>query len=335
VRNKPGQVMERRALFVLATAASASVLTGCTALSDAFAPEPVTITTGVPGSIYHPVGNAICRLFNLTDAATAGSCIAVSSEGSLANLQRVRRGEATLGLAQSDVAYAAFRGEGPFSSEGPDTELRILIALHSESFTVLARADSRISDFQHLRGKRIGLGTSGAGYAVTRDTVLGFYNWTISDFDRVLELGPVEQNETLCTDVVDAIIFEAGHPNGLTQEAVTQCGARLVPVSGPPIERLLAAHPYFVASVIPGGTYAGNPDGVPTFGTRALLVASTQLPDDLAYALVKAVVGDFADFRRLHPALFVLTREDMVPSEAVMPIHAGALRYYREAGLAG
>jgi TRAP transporter TAXI family solute receptor len=327
--------MERRALFVLATVASTGMLAGCTALSVALAPKPVTITTGVPGSIYHPVGNAICRLFNLTDAATAGSCVAVSSEGALTNLQRVRRGEATLGLAQSDVAYAAFRGEGPFSSAGPDTELRILIALHSESFTVLTGPASGITDFQDLRGKRIGLGTSGAGYAITRDTVLGFYNWTISDFDRVLELGPVEQNETLCANVVDAIIFEAGHPNGLTQEAVTQCGARLVPVSGPPIERLLAAHPYFVASVIPGGIYAGNPDDVATFGTRALLVASARLSDDLAYAMVKAVVGNFADFRRLHPALFALKPEDMVPSEAVMPIHAGALRYYREIGLAG
>lgn len=310
------------------------MLASCAALSVALTPAPVTIATGVPGSIYHPVGSAICRLFNLTEAAAAGSCVAVSSEGSLANLQRVRSGTSTIGLAQSDVAYAAFRGEGPFASAGPDKALRILIALHSESFTVVARADSGIGDFQDLRGKRIGLGRSGAGYAVTRDTVLGFYDWTISDFDRLLELGPAEQNQTLCGNVVDAIIFEAGHPNGLTQEATTECRARLVRVSGPPIDRLLAAHPYFVRSFIPGGIYTGNPDDVATFGTRALLVTSSRLPDDLAYALVKAVLGDFADFRRLHPALFVLKPEDMVPSEAVMPIHPGALRYYREAGLA-
>jgi TRAP transporter TAXI family solute receptor len=326
-------MMAVRTSFFLG-AASAGLLAGCTALSVVLAPAPITIATGVPGSIYHPVGNAICRLFNLTEAADAGSCIAVSSEGSLANLQRVRRGESTLGLAQSDVAYAAFRGEGPFASAGPDKVLRILIALHSESFTVVARADSGIRNFQDLRGKRVGLGRSGAGYAVTRDTVLGFYNWTISDFDRLLELGPAAQNQALCGDVVDAIIFEAGHPNGLTQEATTECRARLVRVSGPPIDRLIAEHPYFVGSFIPGGIYPGNPENVPTFGTRALLVASSRLPDDLAYALVKAVLGNFEDFRRLHPALFVLKPEDMMPSEAVMPIHPGAMRYYREAGLA-
>ncbi|MEO8165064.1 MAG: TAXI family TRAP transporter solute-binding subunit, partial [Betaproteobacteria bacterium] len=283
--------------------------------------------------IYHPVGNAICRLFNLTQNAEAGACIAVSSEGSLANLQRIHRGETTLGLAQSDVAYAAFRGEGPFAPAGPDPALQSLIALHSESFTIMVRADSGISDFRGLRGKRIGLGTRGAGYAVTRDTVLGFYGWTISDFDRLLELGPAEQNRTLCGNIVDAIIFEAEHPDGLTQEATSECGARLVPVVGAPIDRLLAAHPYFVESFIPGGLYAGNPDNVSTFGTRTLLLTSARLSDDLAYALVKAVLGDFADFARLHPALFVLKPEDMVPSEAVIPIHPGALRYFREAGL--
>lgn len=317
----------------LAAALLASGLAACTALSIVLAPAPITIATGTPGTIEHPVGNAICRLYNLTDYAKTGACIAVSSDGSVANVQRIRSRAATLGLVQSDVAYAAYRGEGPFAAIGPDTELRTLIALHSQSFTVIARADSGIRDFQDLRGKRIGIGMSGAGFSLTRDVVLGFYGWKISDFDRALELGPTNQDQALCDNTVDAIIFEAGHPDGLAQAAITECDARLVPVSGPPIDRLLAAHPYYVASIIPGGLYAGNPKNVPTFGTRVLLVASARQPDDLAYALVKAVMQNFDDFRRLHPALFILKAQDLVPSEAVMPIHPGAIAYYREAGL--
>jgi hypothetical protein len=150
---------------------------------------------------------------------------------------------------------------------------------------------------------------------------------------RALELGPVNQDQALCNNTVDAIIFAAGHPDGLTQVATTECKARLVPVSGPPIDRLLSAHPYYIASIIPGGMYAGNPKDVPTFGTRVLLVASARQPAELAYAMVKAVFQDFDDFRHLHPVLFVLRPADLVPSEAVMPIHPGAMRYYREAGL--
>jgi hypothetical protein len=317
----------------LAAAIMASALAGCMAVSVALAPTPITLATGTPGGIYHPVGNAICRMFNLADEHQATPCVAVSSDGSVANIRRIESGESTFGLSQTDVAYGAFHGEGPFAAAGPDPKLRMLIALYPEAFTVVARADTGIRDFRDLRGKRVGIGRSGAGYTFTRDVVLASYGWAISDPERVVELGPAEQNQALCSNQVDAIIFEAGHPNGLTQEATTGCRSRLVRVTGPPIDRLLAAHPYYVGTVIPGGMYAGNPGDVLTIGTQAVLVTSSDQPDELAYAVVKAVFENFADFRRLHPALSTLKVRDMVPSEAVLPIHPGALRYYREAGL--
>jgi uncharacterized protein len=321
-------------LFAATATVAATLLASCLAPITLAERAPVTIATSDPSPIYYPVGNAICRMVNLAAADDpAERCQAVVSDGAVANVGKIRSGEATLGLTQSDLAYGAFRGEGPFAATGPDRELRTVIALHRESFTVIARAASGIRNFADLRGKRVGIGKSGAGYTFTRDVVLGFYGWTISDFDRALELGPTEQNETLCDNRVDAIIFEAAHPDGLTQEATSQCQARLVRVAGPPVDRLLAADPYYIASIIPGGMYDGNPADTPTFGTQTVLVISARQPDDLAYAMVKAVMENFADFRRLHPALRRLEKKDMVPSEAVMPIHPGALRYYREAGL--
>jgi len=325
--------MKFKRLSLLAVILSAGAVGACAALSVVMAPKPVTIATAVPGGIYHPVGNAICRLYDLTENARTGACVAVTSDGSVTNVRQIRNGVSALGLTQSDVAYAAYRGEGPFATAGPDTELRTVMALLSESFTIVARADAGISNFQDLRGKRVGLGKSNAGYAITRDVVLGFYGWKISDFARALELGPAEQNETLCNNQVDAVILMAGHPSGLTQEATTECRAKLVRVSGPPIDRLIAAYPYYVASFIPGGMYPGSPHDVPTFGTRTLLVTSLRLPDETAYAIVKAVFENFEDFRRLHPALRVLKANDLVPDETVMPIHPGAMKYYREVGL--
>jgi TRAP transporter TAXI family solute receptor len=317
----------------LAAAIMASAVAGCMAVSVALAPTPVTLATGTPGGIYHPVGNAICRMFNLADEHQATPCVAVSSDGSVANIRRIESGEATFGLSQTDVAYGAFHGEGPFAAAGPDPKLRMLIALYPEAFTVVARADTGIREFRDLRGKRVGIGRSGAGYTFTRDVVLASYGWAILDPEHVVELGPDEQNQALCSNQVDAIIFEAGHPNGLTQEATTGCRARLVRIAGPPIDRLLATHPYYVATVIPGGMYAGNPDNVRTIGTQAVLVTSSDQPDELAYAVVKAVFENFADFRRLYPTLSTLDIKDMVPSGAIVPIHPGALRYYHEAHL--
>lgn len=317
----------------IAVAVSFASLAGCMALSVALAPTPVIIATGTPGGIYHPVGNAICRLFNLADEAQAQPCVAIGSDGSVANIERVVRGDANFALSQSDVAHAAFRGQGPFAAAGANPRLRMLIALYPEALTVVARADSRIVSFEDLKGARIGLGKSGGGYMFTRDIVLAFYGIAIPDKTRMPELEPAEQNVALCADEVDAIVFAAGHPNGLTQEATTGCPARLVRLAGPPIDRLLAAHPYYVASVIPGGMYDGNPEDVATIGTRAIIVTTADQPDALAYAFVRAVFENFADFRRLHPALASLNARDMVPTTGVIPIHPGAERYFRESHL--
>ena len=331
----PGMPLRPPPILAVAIMAGAlaGVLPGCAAVSVALVPTPVTLATGTPGGLYHPVGNAICRMFNLPTEHQAVPCVAVSSDGAVANILKVKAGTSTFGMSQTDVAYAAFHGEGPFATTGPSPALRSVIALYPEAFTVIARADAGIRDFRDLRGRRIGIGTTGAGYTFTRDVVLGFYGWTISDADRVLEVGPAEQNRALCNNEVDAIVFATGHPSGLAQVATTECRARVVRVAGPSIERLLAAHSYYVASVIPGGLYPDNPRDVPTFGTLAVLITTSRQPDALAYAAVKAIFDNFDDFRRLHPVLATVRREDLVPSDAVIPIHPGALRYYRETGL--
>ena len=325
--------MSFKRLLFLSAAIIASVVAGCMAVSDSLTPNPVNLATGIPGGVYHPVGNAICRMFNLEDEHQATPCVALSSDGSVANIRRVENGDSAFGLSQTDVAYAAFHGEGPFVAGGPDPKLRMIIALYPEAFTVVARADTGIHDFRDLRGKRVGIGTSGVGYDFTRDVILGFYGSTTSAPERVLEFAPAEQNQALCSNKVDAIIFEAGHPNGLTQEATAVCRARLVRVAGQPIDRLLATHPYYIASTIPGGMYVGNPGDVPTIGTRAVLVTSSDQPDKVVYGMVKAVFDNFTVFRQLHPALSTLEVRELVPSASVIPIHPGALEYYREVGL--
>jgi uncharacterized protein len=293
-----------------------------------------TLATGGPGSVYLSVGNALCRMVNLSQETLTKPCLAVISDGSVANVLRVLTGERVFGLSQSDVAYAAYRGRGVFAAAGPEVELRTLIALHSEAFAVIVRAESRMRRFEDLRGKRISVGRTEVSYAATRDDLLAAHGWKISDFERSLELELAEQNRALCGGTVDAIMFQAAQPNGFIQDVTIGCPARLLRLEGPAIDRLLAAHPYYSVSVIPGGVYVGNPEDVPTFGTRALLVTSVRQPEDLAYALVKAVFQGFADFRRLHPALFPLKIGDVMPDGAVVPLHPGAARYYREAGLA-
>ena len=105
--------------FFLSAAIMAIAAAGCVAVSDALAPTSVILATGTPGGVYHPVGNAICRMFNLEAEHQAIPCVAASSDGSVANIRRVESGDSAFGLSQTDVAYAAFHGQGPFAAGGP------------------------------------------------------------------------------------------------------------------------------------------------------------------------------------------------------------------------
>src|SRR5260370_13574839 len=230
-------VMSFRRLIRLGIAIIASAVAGCTAASDALAPNAVSLATGIPGGVYHPVGNAICRMFNLDGKHQESPCIAMSSDGSVENIRRIESGDSAFGLSQTDVAVAAFNGEGPFAGAGPDPKLRVVIALYPEAFTVVARADCGIRDFQDLRGKRVGIATSGVGYNFTRDVILRFYGSATSGLERVLELAPTEQNQALCNNKVDAAIFEAGHPHGPTPGANPDCPPRVAPGARPPTPR--------------------------------------------------------------------------------------------------
>jgi hypothetical protein len=107
----------------------------------------------------------------------------------------------------------------------------------------------------------------------------------------------------------------------------------LVSVNGPDIEKLVADNAYYRMAVIPGGMYAGSPDDVTTFGVGATFVSSTNTPADTVYQVVKAVFENFDDFRKLHPAFANLQKEQMTKDGLSAPLHDGAARYYKEAGL--
>ena len=157
---------------------------------------------------------------------------------------------------------------------------------------------------------------------------------TVSEFEfaEVRQLTLAEQYGALCANELDAIIYEVAHPNGLIEAVVKMCRGVLVDARGPAIDEMLRHHPEYERSIIPGGTYLGQPDDVHTIGVRAVIVTTTRLPDDLAYKMTADVFRNLEDFRRLHPAFAALSVADMVNAARLAPIHPGAVRYYRERG---
>lgn len=298
---------------------------------EAAAAQTVTIgTAGVMG-IYYPLGGALCRMVNVTRKTHKLRCSVEPSEGSVANIKGVLAGDLDMGIAQGDAQFYARQGSGPFKDQ-PQPKLRTLFSVYPETLTLVARETSGIRSIQDLKGKRVGLGTAGSGTRVTMDLVLEAAGLRREDLKTALDTKIVEMPPTLCENKMDAFGFVAGHPNPVLQDATNGCRTRIVPIEGAGVDALLAARPYYIRTSVPGGLYPGTPVAQATIGTMASVVVSADMPDDVAYAITRAVFENFDDFRKLHPALAPLTKERALSGSAV-PFHAGAERYFREAGL--
>jgi uncharacterized protein len=292
----------------------------------------VTIGTGGVTGVYYPAGGAICRLVNQGRGEHGIRCSAESTGGSVFNLNAMREGELDMGVVQSDQQYNSLHGLGAFEDGGPDDDLRAVFSLHPEPFTVVARPDAGVSEFEDFLGKRVNIGNPGSGQRATVDILMEEYGWSQGDLALASELPSREQAAALCDNRVDVILFTVGHPTGSIAEPVTTCDAQLVNVTGDIVDRLVEENTYYFHATIPAGMY-NNDEDIQTFGVGATFVASANTSADVVYEVTKAVFENFDEFKGLHPAFEVLDMKTMVSSGLSAPLHEGAERYYREAGL--
>lgn len=291
----------------------------------------ITIGTGGQTGVYYVVGQSICQLVNRDTAKTQIKCNAPSTGASVANLNSIAAKQMDMGIAQSDWQYHAYNGSSSFEGKKND-KLRAVFSIHPEPFTVMARTDAKIANFDDLKGKRVNVGDPGSGTRATMNVILNAKGWTDKEFKVASELKPAEMASVMCDNNLDAITYNVGHPNGALKEAAASCDAQLVPVTGEAIDKLVADHPYYAKATIPGGLYKGSDNPTETFGVYATLVTSADVEEDKVYAVVKAVFDNFDRFKRLHPAFANLKQEEMVKNALSAPLHDGALRYYKEKG---
>jgi TRAP transporter TAXI family solute receptor len=314
----------------IVVALAVAALDATTALA---ADKMVTIGTGGVTGVYYPAGGAICRLVNRGRKEHGIRCSVESTGGSINNLEAVRKNDLDAGVVQSDLLYHAYTGTEVFTDVGADRNLRVLFSLHAEPFTVVARKDAKITTFDDLKGKRVYMGAPGSGMRATMEELIARKGWNKRTFAKVVDLKASDETKALCSGKIDALIYAGGHPNGAIQQITNACPTRLVDVGGPVINALIAEHPYYASAVIPGGMYPGNPNDIHTFGVKAVLIASSEMDDEVAYNIVKAVFDNLDNFKTLHPVFATLEARHMALDNSGVPFHPGALRYFREKGL--
>jgi len=294
----------------------------------------VTIGTGGVTGVYYPTGGAISKMVNKKRAEYGIRAAVESTGGSVFNVNAIMAGDLEFGVVQSDRQFQAYYGTAEWEGR-PQRKLRAVFAIHPEAVTVVAGADTGIRSVADLKGKVVNIGNPGSGQRGNAIDLLEAAGIDPARDLRAEEVKAAEMASMLQDDRLDAFIYTVGHPNGSVKETVAgRRKVRFVEVPAAIVAKLTERFPYYAPASIPIKMYPGvlNDADVPTFGVKATLCTSADIPDEVVYAVTREVFENLAEFRTLHPAYEVLTRESMLQG-LTAPLHPGAIRYFKEVGL--
>ena len=327
---------------IAAAALGVATLVGAT-LATAQQMSFFRIGTGGTAGTYFPIGgllsNAISNPPGSRECDKGGSCgvpgliaTAVASNGSVANINGIAAGSLESGLTQSDVAFWAHSGTGVFDGKPKVEELRAIANLYPETIHLVARKGSGIKSPADLKGKRVSLDEPGSGTLIDARIVMSAYGVTEKDV-KAEYLKPNAAGDRLRDGALDAFFFVGGYPTGAISELATSAGVELVPIAGPEATKILADYKFFGPDKVPAGTYKDVGE-TPTISVNALWVTSAKQPEDLIYGIAKAIWND--NSRKLldagHAKGKVIRKETALDGVGI-PLHPGAAKFYKEAGL--
>ncbi|MCV2446013.1 TAXI family TRAP transporter solute-binding subunit [Paracoccus sp. DMF] len=307
-------------------------------------PSFFRIGTGSTAGTYYPIGGLLAQAISAPPGARAcaepGECgvpglvaSALASTGSVANAEAVQGGALESGFVQGDVAAWAYSGGGIWQDRPKADKLRAIANLYPEAIHLVVRDGAQIESVADLRGKRVSLDEPGSGTLVDARAILAGAGLSERDISP-LYLTLDEAGAAMQQGQLDALFFVGGYPAGAIAELASQQPIRILPIDGALAQGLMGEHGFLARATIPAGTYDGQDADVATISVGAQWVTSTDQPEALIHDITRALWS--ARSRRLLDAGHARGR-DIAPDRALqgigIPLHPGAARYYREAGL--
>ena len=313
--------MKKRILSIVALALMLVMgLTSC-------ASTQLTMGTGGTGGTYYQFGAILGQYVE----ETAGvACVAVSTDGSKANIQGIAAGDYQLGTVQSDVMAYAWNGTNTFANEGKVDSFRVIGGLYAEAVQLITM-DPAIKSVADLKGKAVSIGAPASGVYFNAIDVLGAAGLTEADIKAQYQSFN-DSVESLKDGKIDAAFIVAGAPTPAVVDLMTTTDAYLVPIDGDTADAIMESCPYYTVYTIPAGTYEGQEEDVDTITVKATLIVSADTDEETVYQITKAIFDNPADITARHAKGAELSIENAT-NGMTAPFHAGAARYFAEKGV--
>ena len=313
---------------------SLALIAGAVLATGSWGMKFIVIGTGGVTGVYYPTGGAICRLVNKYYKDKLGmKCSVESTGGSVYNINALRKGDLDFAIAQSDVVYQAYNGEGKFKGN-PYKGLRVVMSIHPELLTLVVRKDAKIKNFFDLKGHRINIGNPGSGNEAAVKTLFEkCQKLKLSDL-KVEQLKAAECPNALKDKKIDGYFYMVGHPTANIKDAANSTDIDLIPLENvPAAQELVKEKPYYAWGVIPAGMYRGVDHPTKTYGVKAIFVTTDRMDPESVYYVTKAILEHFDQFKKMHPAYKNLTKKDLLKGFDPKMMHPGAVKAFKEEGL--
>ena len=306
-----------------AAVAAVAVLSAQPARAQAF----INVLTGGTSGVYYPLGVTIGKIYsdNIPNVKTQVQ----ATKASVENLILLQRGRGEIAFALGDALKAAWNGNGEAGFKTKLNKLRTLGAIYPNYIQIIATADSGIKTLADLKGKSISVGAPKSGSELNSRAILAAAGLSYKDMGKVECLPFAESVDLMKNRQLDATLQSAGLGVASLKDLSTSTEITVVAVPKEVVDKI---GPPFVSIIIPANTYTDQDKDVPTAAVINYLVTSSAVSDDLAYQMTKLIFESLPELANSHAAGKQIKLKNAALGSPV-PLHPGAIRYYKEKGL--
>jgi TRAP transporter TAXI family solute receptor len=303
--------------------AVAAVLSAPAAQAQSF----INVLTGGTSGVYYPLGVAIGKIFS--DKIPNVKTQVQATKASVENLVLLQQGRGELAFTLGDSLKAAWEGDEEAGFKNKLTKLRTIGAIYPNYIQIVATADSGIKTLSDLKGKSLSVGAPKSGTELNSRAILAAAGMSYKDIGKVEYLPFAESVDLMKNRQLNATLQSAGLGVASLKDLSSSSDITVVSVPKEIVDKI---GPPFVAVTIPANTYNGQDKDVPTAAVVNYLVTSSNVSDDLAYQMTKLIYESLPELANAHAAGKEIKLE-AAPNGSPVPLHPGAIRYYKEKGL--
>lgn len=324
--------MKNRLLRVAAfpiVAVSTLLLTSCGGGGGGGGQKFLSMGTAPVGGTFPVVGGAIAEVLNDHRGDNDWKVQAKGTKGSQENIRSLEQDELELALSNAAITYFAVRGQEGW--EKP-YDMRSIVTLAPNVAMFISRSDSGVRSIADLKGKRVIIGPSGAGFEMFVKPMLEEHGISFADFTQLnaTQSGSVDM---LADGSADAAFLGGAIPNSAVTQAASTFDVYFVPFDEPARQKLIEKYPFFQDATIPANTYKGQTEDFHGLNVGSMhLITSARQDEELIYQLTKTIWEYRAEIAAKHPAGKAINEKNAARNVGT-EFHPGAIRFYKEIGI--